>query len=225
MIKEAKLNESEIMQRIIAGERNLFQILIKQSNPLLYRTGRSYGYNHDDTQDLMQDAFLEAYMNLSKFEGRSSFNTWVVKIFLNKCYQKTLKFKHKYELTDNTIINDDINPLYTLNSQNDTNKLIMNKELNRIIEESLMRLQLEYRLVFQLREIDGLSVAETAEVLNITEANVKVRLNRAKVMMRKEIEKSYTKEDIFEFNLVYCDIMVNRVMSQIEFMENKTELN
>jgi RNA polymerase sigma-70 factor (ECF subfamily) len=73
-------------------------------------------------------------------------------------------------------------------------------------------------MVFSLREISGLTVEETAEVLNISEGNVKVRLNRAKTMLRKEVEKLYTAEDIFEFNIIYCDAMVNKVMSKLNEM-------
>lgn len=75
---------------------------------------------------------------------------------------------------------------------------------------------MDYRLVFTLREVNGLNVAETADALNISETNVKVRLNRAKTMLRKEVEKSYSAEDIFEFNLVYCDAMVQRVINKIK---------
>ena len=134
MNKVAKLNEQEIRHRILLGEKDLFPILIRQSNPMLYRTGRSYGFNHEDTQDLMQDALAEAFLNLSKFEGRASFKTWMVKIFLNKCYQKTLRFKYKYEVRDSNFINDESTPAYASNNQNDTNKIIMNKELNLVIE-------------------------------------------------------------------------------------------
>ena len=70
-------------------------------------------------------------------------------------------------------------------------------------------------MVFSLREISGLNVAETAEVLKISESNVKVRLNRAKLMLRKQIENKYTAADIFEFNLIYCDDMVHKVMKEI----------
>jgi RNA polymerase sigma-70 factor (ECF subfamily) len=76
-----------------------------------------------------------------------------------------------------------------------------------------VRIPLDYRVVFSLREINGLSVAETAEVLDITTSNVKVRLNRAKSMLRKELEQSYKKENLFEYNLVHCDEMVQRVMT------------
>ena len=73
----------------------------------------------------------------------------------------------------------------------------------------------DYRTVFLLREINGLNVLETAEILDITESNVKTRLSRAKSFLRKEIEKTYNKEEIFEFNLIYCDAMVERVMQKI----------
>ena len=73
----------------------------------------------------------------------------------------------------------------------------------------------DYRMTFTLRELTGLSVAETAELLNIQPSNVKVRVNRAKVILRKEIEKIYVTEDIYEFNLIYCDKIVNAVMMQI----------
>jgi RNA polymerase sigma-70 factor (ECF subfamily) len=71
-----------------------------------------------------------------------------------------------------------------------------------------------------LRELNGLSVAETAELLHTSASNVKVRLNRAKAILRREIEKTYSVNDIFEFNLIYCDKMVNDVMKQIEALNN-----
>jgi len=84
------------------------------------------------------------------------------------------------------------------------------------IENALEQIPVDYRMVFSLREVNGLNVKETAEVLNISESNVKVRLNRAKAMLRKEVEKSYSADDIFEFNLVYCNAMVHRVINKIK---------
>ncbi|MCY1544492.1 Sigma-70, region 4 [compost metagenome] len=75
-------------------------------------------------------------------------------------------------------------------------------------------------MVFSLREMNGLNIKETAEILNISESNVKVRLNRAKAMLRKEVEKSYTTADIYEFNLIYCDSMVNNVMNKLKELNN-----
>jgi RNA polymerase sigma-70 factor (ECF subfamily) len=220
---QTDISEYQLIQRISSGESDLFKSLIKKTNAVLYRTGRSYGFNHQDTQDLMQDAFIEAYLNLSKFENRSSFKTWMVKIMLNTCYHKTKKYSVKNESTLSTP--DELaTPMYT-DKRTETNNIVMNRELNHIIEGAMLRIPIEYRMVFLCREINGLSVAETAEALSISESNVKVRLNRAKAMMKKEIEKSYSKEDIFEFNLMYCDIMADRVMHQIQMLNDKTISN
>ena len=204
----------EIIQKILQGEFELFEILIRRNNSFLYKTGRSYNFNHEDTQDLMQDTLIETYTHLSKFENRSSFKTWVIKIMLNNCFKKQQKFSFKNETANN--LSDKSMPMFQYQQQNDTSKTVANRELSFVIENALKQIALEYRMVFSLREINGLNVAETAEALNITEANVKVRLNRAKTMLRNEIEKTYTAEDIFEFNLMYCDAITNNVMKQLK---------
>jgi RNA polymerase sigma-70 factor (ECF subfamily) len=204
----------EIIQKILQGERALFEILIRRNNPFLYRTGRSYNYNHQDTQDLVQDTFIDAYTHLASFENRSSFKTWLIKIMLHNCFRKQQKFSYKNEMPFE--INDQSMPMLSKPSNNDTNRTVMNRELGVVIEHALIQIPLDYRLVFSLRELNGLNVAETAEALNTSEGNVKTRLNRAKALLRKEIEKSYSTEDIFEFNLVYCDIITANVMSKIK---------
>jgi RNA polymerase sigma factor (sigma-70 family) len=206
-------SEKQVIEKILEGELALFEILIRRNNSFLYKIGRSYNYNHEDTQDLMQDSFIDAYTNLSKFQGRSSFKTWIIRIMLNNCFKKREKFSFKNEIPDS--IHEKSIPMFSNQQHNDFNKTVSNRELNSVIENSLKDIPLDYRLVFSLREINGLNVAETAEALNISESNVKVRLNRAKTMLRKEIEKSYTAEDIFEFNLKYCNSMVSRVMDKI----------
>lgn len=207
------LSDIEIIQKIIGGDPALFEILIRRNNAFLYKAGRSYGYSHEDTQDLMQDTFINAYSNLPKFENRSSFKTWIIKIMLNNCFRKQKKFSFKNEITNT--INEKSIPMFTNHQHTDANDEVVNRELNHVIEKSLEQIPIEYRLVFSLREITGLNVAETAEALKISESNVKVRLNRAKLMLRKQIENKYTAADIFEFNLIYCDAMVHKVMKEI----------
>ena len=205
--------DGQIIENILGGEIALFEILIRRNNPFLYKVGRSYNYSHEDTQDLMQETFIDAYKNLSKFENRASFKTWIIKIMLNHCFRKKQKFSFKNEVVKE--INDNSEPMFT-NLHSDTNKIVVNRELNYVIENALETVPFDYRMVFSLREINGFNVAETAETLEISEANVKIRLNRAKTMLRKEIEKSYTAEDIFEFNLIYCNAMVDTVMKKIK---------
>jgi RNA polymerase sigma factor (sigma-70 family) len=207
-------SDVEIIEKILKGEFALFEILIRRNNPFLYKAGRSYNYNHEDTQDLMQDTFINAYSNLSKFENRSSFKTWIIKIMLNNCYQKKQLFSFKNEMAKE--IDDKSIPMFSNQQNNDANKTVLNRELNFIIENALHEVPEDYRMVFSLREVNGLSVKETAEVLNISEVNVKVRLNRAKTMLEKEIRKAYRAEEIFEFNLIYCDAIVTNVMNKIK---------
>lgn len=208
-----QISEVDIIKRILAGELALFELLIRSNNAFLYKTGRSYKYSHEDTQDLMQDTFLDAYRNLSKFENRSSFKTWIIKIMLNNCFRKQNKFSYKNE-KGSEILDSSI-PMFSNDRSRDTTNAVINKELGLVVEEAMQHIPLDYRMVFTLREINGLSVDETAEVLQISQSNVKVRLNRAKAMLRKEIETSYTPEDIFEFNLIYCDALVENVMSKL----------
>jgi RNA polymerase sigma-70 factor (ECF subfamily) len=204
--------ETEIIGRILEGEKALYEIIVRRFNPYLYKVGRSYNYNHEDTQDLMQETFIDAYKNLLQFEGRSDFKTWIIRIMLNNCYRKKEKSSFKNEIMQD--VNDNSKPMFT-STINDTDRIIQNRELGHIIEDALGKIPFDYRMAFSLREINGLNVSETANLLSISEANVKVRLNRAKTMLRCEIEKTYSASELFEFNLIHCDSIVEHVMKKI----------
>lgn len=206
-------SDAEVIDKILQGENQLYEILIRRNNQYLYRVGRSYNYSHHDTEDLMQETYISAFYDLSKFEGKSSFKTWITRIMLNNCYQKKQKYSFKNEKPVDEIFIEKNNPMF--HNQVNTGKTILNKELGHVLENALSNIPEDYRLVFSLRELNGLNVAETSEAANISETNVKARLSRAKTMLRAEIEKMYSPEDIYEFNLVYCDPMVHRVMSII----------
>ncbi|MBN8860015.1 MAG: sigma-70 family RNA polymerase sigma factor [Sphingobacteriales bacterium] len=212
MVQFEKYTESEIIQRIAGGEKSLYEIIVRRFNAYLYKVGRSYNYSHEDTQDLMQETFIDAYKNLSAFEGRSGFGTWIIRIMLNNCYRKKQKAGFKNEIMQD--VSENSKPMFT-RSNNDTDKMVQSRELGHIIENTLAKIPLGYRMAFSLREINGLSVSETASLLHISEVNVKVRVNRAKTMLRTEIEKTYSPGELFEFNLIYCDAMVQNVMKKI----------
>jgi|SRR5687768_17386082 len=212
--QQATITEIELINRIRNGERELFEILIRRNNPYLYKIGMSYGYKHEDVEDLMQETFIAAYLNLEKFEGRSSFKTWITRIMLNQCYQKAQKLSFKLEKA-NDILNEKTTPMFENNQSTDTYKSVLNNELSNIVGNALISIPFEYRMVFSLRELNGMSTAETAELLDISETNVKVRLNRARHMLRDKVEKMYTPEDIFEFNLIYCNKISDGVMKSI----------
>ena len=208
-------SDAEIIAEILSGNSALFEILMRRYNPFLYKVGRGYGFNHQDTEDLMQDTYISSYQSLSKFENRSTFKTWMIRIMLNHCYHKKQKFSYQKEKPVELSDNYNSKSMSLKNNADDAGKAIINKELNAVIEGCLEKLPEDYRLTFTLRELAGLNIAETAEMMNTTPANVKVRLNRAKMMMRKEIEKKYMPDDIYGFNAIYCDRIVSNVMKEI----------
>lgn len=206
--------DQEIISRVLSGEVALYEIIIRRYNSYLFRIGRTYTFNHADTEDLMQETYVSAYTSLNKFESRSSFKTWLVRIMLNQCYHRKQKFSFQKEIMTESFEQETAIPMFA-NHNNDTDKTIVNKELGRVLENALQQIPEDYRIVFSLRELNGMNTNETSEALNISESNVKVRLNRAKNMLRSEIEKMYSPADIFEFNLIYCDKIVENVMRKI----------
>jgi RNA polymerase sigma factor (sigma-70 family) len=205
--------DAQVISEILEGKTALYEILIRRSNPFLYRIGRSYGYNHHDTEDLMQDTYVNAFYALKDFEKRSQFKTWITRIMINNCYAK--KQKHSYRKEVLTEQMPDQNNTAMFQNNISMQKTILNKELGHVMEKALQELPEIYREVFTLRELTGLSVSETSELLGISQTNVKARSSRAKSLLRNEIEKMYSPDDIYEFNLVYCDRIVERVMSII----------
>jgi RNA polymerase sigma factor (sigma-70 family) len=208
MISPAKTEYSNemIAGEVVSGKTAFYEVLVKRCNPLLYKIGRSYGFGHEDTQDLMQETYISAYLNLAKFEGRSKIKTWIARIMINNCYhrkQKNNRFSEKNidELKHETMASDQ--------------QPHLKRELGQVLEQALDSIPEDYRLVFTLRELNGFSTRETAESSGLSETNVKVRLNRAKSMLRKKVESMYSEADIYEFNLVHCDPFTKRVMTFI----------
>jgi RNA polymerase sigma-70 factor (ECF subfamily) len=132
---------------------------------------------------------------------------------VNKCLYKLSYGSRKYEVL-HQVEDENSQPMFSSKKQS-TEASVLNKELSQILEKSLEKLPIHYRTVFILREVEGLSVAETAEMLNITPVNVKVRLNRSKGLMQKELEKYYPKAQLYDFNLIYCDAVVKNVFAVI----------
>lgn len=211
----SQLSEAELIGRIKNGDVAVFEVLIRRYNPYLYKVGRPYRFNHQDVEDLMQETFIKAYQNLSKLENSKYFKTWLIKIMLNECYRKSHKAASQREIAVDTFLNEKTSPMFSNNNNSDTEKKVTNREMNTAIENAIKQIPLDYSIVFSLRELNGMSVMETATALSISETNVKVRLSRAKAMLRKEVEKMYSPEEIFQFDLIYCDRIVAKVMDAI----------
>lgn len=212
MAQFENFTEAEIIARVLNGEKALYEIIVRRFNPYLYKIGRSYNHNHEDTQDLMQKTFIDAYKNLLQFEANADFKTWIIRIMMKNCFRKLEKINLKNETMPD--VKEYLMPMFP-GRNHDTGKIIQNRGLGHIIENALRRIPFDYRMIFSLCDVNGLSISETAEVLGINELNVRIRLNRAKIMLRREIENGYSAGELFEFNLIYCDPMVENVMNKI----------
>jgi RNA polymerase sigma-70 factor (ECF subfamily) len=132
ILKDAKdLKDFEIIERILKGETDIYEEIIRRYNASLYKIGRSYNFNHQDTQDLMQDTYINAFYNLSNFKNLSSFKTWLIKIMLHNCYHKTQKASYKNEVVKE-IIEENV-PMFNQNKNSKSNT-VENNELGLIIE-------------------------------------------------------------------------------------------
>jgi RNA polymerase sigma factor (sigma-70 family) len=199
------LSDEEIIAEILKGEKRQYEVLIRKYNQRLYRIGMSILADEMETEDAMQTAYINAYEHLADFEHRASFGTWLTRIMLNQCLEQ--KRKRKLVFT-NLAQSDNI-----MNTKTPVSELV-NKELSNILEQAIDQLPEKYRLVFVLREIETMSVRETSEALNIEEPNVKVRLNRAKAMLRENLN-SYMKDQVYSFHLVKCDRIVKSVFDHL----------
>ena len=214
-VVHSSLDEEELIKKIVDGDKTLFEVLIRRYNSVLYKLARCYGFNHQDAEDIMQETHVSAYTNLKNFQHKASYKTWVSKILIHKCVYKLSYGYFKNEHPGTNEMNDQVKPVFN-QSRMGTEKIILNKELSKVLEKSLEEIPLTYRTVFILREVEGFSTNETAELMNSTPVNVKVRLNRAKTLLQKKLEGFYSSTDIYEFNAIFCDALVKRVISQIE---------
>jgi RNA polymerase sigma factor (sigma-70 family) len=210
----AELSDQELIGKILEGNCALFEVLVRRYNPLLYRIARSYGFNHQDAEDLMQDTHVTAYMHLQQLDYSLLYKPWLTKILIHKCLYKQNHGYSKMEAPDSELVERSQKPLHASLISGDAERIIMNRELSTIIESNLNNLPPNYRTVLILREVEGFSVNETAELMDITASNVKVRLNRAKALLQKKLKDIYESE-LFSFNLIYCDAIVQKVFIEI----------
>ena len=200
-------SEPELIEDILAGEHRLYEHFIRKYNQRLFRTGMSILNDDMEVEDAMQTAYIKAYEHLAAFKNRSSFGTWITRILINECLLQK-KNKQRLQLVEGNhseIISHMDTPAHTL----------VNKELATVLENAIAGLPEKYRLVFVLREVENLSVKETAEVLLLEESNIKVRLNRAKTMLRENLS-GYVKESVFAFHLTRCDRIVGHVFKELQ---------
>lgn len=214
-----ELADEEIVRRVVAGERELFELLLRRYNQRIYRAVRAILRNRDDAEDVMQQAYVNAYRHLHQFEGRSGFATWLTKIAMREAAarnRKTISLLHVVpELQGESTMNDFPEP------SPDPEARAVAADLMQHVEAEVAALPEHYRSVLLLREVEGLSTEETAACLELSVDVVKTRLHRARTMLRDALYRraGVGLQTIFTFGSHRCDRVVSRVMEEIRALD------
>jgi RNA polymerase sigma-70 factor (ECF subfamily) len=211
--EQASLRDDEVVARVIAGDTALFEILLRRYNQRLFRVARGIVRADADAEDAVQAAYVSAYINLAQFGGAAAFSTWLTRIVINEALARTRK---RIRLAEVDIEEQhDVTPFKAQTATPEDQ--VSRRETGVILEHAIDRLPEGYRVVFLMREVEQLSVAETAECLELSQENVKVRLHRAKAMLRDSLysEMERASGDAFHFMGARCDRIVETVLAKI----------
>jgi len=204
------------VERVRGGEKALYEILMRRYNARLYRLARSILRNDAEAEDVMQAAYVSAYEHLNQFAAKAKFSTWLTKIAL---YEALARLRRRARTGDLEPISE--------TSGHTMDKVIAGTptperqtydgELRLVLECAIDALPEIYRSVFVLRAVEGLSVSETAECLDVGAETVKTRFHRARIFLRKEIHQraGIVTADIFPFHLSRCDRVVEAVFRKL----------
>lgn len=204
-----------VVRRIMEGEKEWFEVLMRRYNQSLYRAVRSYLKDESDVEDVMQEAYIKAYQNLEQFRGDSSFSTWLIRVGINEALQLIRKRKRQEPVTGgSTERNANTFELSPTNIM-DPEKKAIQAETRLMIEAAIDQLPEKYRVVYMLKEVEGMKNPAIALALNISESNVKVRSHRGKNLLKEQLLKMSLSPELFEFGNSRCDRLVTEVMNRI----------
>jgi RNA polymerase sigma-70 factor (ECF subfamily) len=211
IVIDQHLTDDELISRILSGEKHLFERFMTKYNQRLYRIGMVILHDDKEVEEIMQSAYIKAYENMMRFEGKASFATWLTRILINEALMM-LKKRKAHESLDDLVCEPLIESQHPMSS-------LLNQELGQVLKNAVAKLPTRYRVVFMMREIEGMSIAETMQCLSLSEANVKVRLNRAKEMLRKNLTHYMKAGDVYTFHLDRCEKMRKNVMLRINAVQ------
>ena len=211
-----ELTDEDIVERVRSGDIALYEILVRRHNQRLYRTIRAILRDDRDVEDVMQQAYVDAYTHLDQFRGAARFATWLTRIAVNRAIRNGQGERRQLAVVsrdaDATLAIE-----HTAAPGLDPEHAMYGHELQAVLESLVDDLPDPFRMVFVMREVEGLSTAETAASLSINEDTVKTRLHRAKRLLRDKLDRRLgpAAADIYPFHLSRCDRVVAGVMAAI----------
>ena len=207
------LSDEEIVNRVVDGQTALYEVLMRRYNERIYRAARSIVRDEDEAEDVMQQAYVNAYVHLRQFDGRAKFSTWLTKIAIHEALNRARK-QGRYDAVD---FNEEENQAVERQPSNNPEHEAFAGELRTLLEASIDELPDGLREVFMLREVDGLNTAETADCLGVSEDVVKTRLSRSRAALRNQLAEraGILAPDAFRFQQPRCDRIVAAVFARI----------
>jgi RNA polymerase sigma-70 factor (ECF subfamily) len=217
ILEKARLErwtDEEVVDRVRGGETALYEIIMRRYNQRLHRVARATLRDDREAEDVMQDAYVRAYEHLEQFANRAPFSTWLTRIAIHEALarvrqrnrtQQMNNFEHEGEFVMN-LAEPSLDPEQTASKT----------ELGHLLEEAVLALPEHLRSVIMLRDVEELSTLETAEALEITEENVKVRLHRGRALVRGWLFQRVgaRPKDAFPFMGARCDRVVQKVLER-----------
>jgi RNA polymerase sigma-70 factor (ECF subfamily) len=206
--------DQEIVERVKAGDTALYELIMRRYNRRLYCVARAILRDDAEAEDVMQAAYVQAFQNLHQFAGRAPFSTWLTRIAVHEALGR-LRLRKRNPQLDQTEQGGELmkRPEASPDPEQNASRI----ELGQLLEEALLDLPEEYRLVVMLRDVEDLSTSETAAALDLTEHNVKVRLHRGRAMARGWLfaRVGTNAKAAFPFMGERCDRVVQGVFARL----------
>ncbi|RWQ02053.1 RNA polymerase sigma factor [Mesorhizobium sp.] len=214
----AASGEMQLVGRALAREGGAFHTIINMHNQRLYRIARSVVRNDSEAEDIVQEAYVRAFAQLGDFRGESSLATWLSRIVINEALGRLRKRRRTVAMPQNLqaeIIK------FPLNPSDDPERMMAQRQILELVERATDRLPDVYRTVFVARVIEGLSIDETAELLDVRPETVKTRLHRARALVRKALADQIGPVllDAFPFAGRRCERLTAAVMQRLGFTD------
>jgi RNA polymerase sigma-70 factor (ECF subfamily) len=210
-LPEAALTDADIVARVLTGDSALFELLMRRYNRLLFRLARGIVRDDDEARDVVQAAYVRAYYHLAQFRGPIGFKAWLARIAINEALGRVRREPANVEAEQQHVLA--LPDLVTIEPEHAAS----GRDLLRILQAAIDRLPEEFRQVFMLRGVEQLSIAETAELLEIKAATVKTRFHRARRMLQELLHRKLDDvvRDTFPLGGQRCDAIVAAVLARI----------
>ncbi len=186
----------ELIHRAQAGDKNAFGKLIKKYEKTVYSFAFKICRDKEKAEEAMQETFISSYRGLKSFSGNSKFSTWLYRIVTNNCLMMHRKKSHEPVVSlEDTDLFQETGELQVPHWGETPQDAVLNKELKGILDSAIQKLPLEYRIVFVMRDVEGLSTEEVGKALKLSVPAVKSRLHRARLFLRNELNPYFTPKE------------------------------